>query len=80
MVNKERNAGGANFGFSSQITFQNPNDAIYIVNAIASYPSAFWRSNFPLHMYMNNDWVLKEMMSAALCLKVKVSSAQGQNR
>ena len=40
MVNKERNAGGAEFGFSSQTTFQNPDDALYIVNAIASYSSA----------------------------------------
>ena len=40
MVNKERNAGGAEFGFSNQITFQNPDDAVYIVNAIASYSSA----------------------------------------
>ncbi len=41
MVNKERNAGGAEFGFSSQTTFHNPDDAKYIVNAIASYSSAF---------------------------------------
>ena len=40
MINKERNAGGAELGFISQTTFQNPDDTIYIVNAIASYSSA----------------------------------------